>query len=66
MLKCKQATQLLSQALEQRLDWRDQIQLRLHVMICTACRRTGAQFKFLRVSGRRYREHLVDVNPPAE
>ena len=60
MIKCKEATQLLSQALEQRLAWRDRLRLRLHVMICSACRRTGAQFTFLRTSSQRYLRLIVD------
>ncbi len=67
MLMCKEATQLLSESLEHRLPWRDRLRLRLHVLICAGCRRTGEQFSFLHSISRRWRDGaltLTTEDPP--
>ena len=55
-LMCKEASQLLSQALEQRLPWRQQMRLRYHLMICKNCKQVSAQFATLRLVGQRFRQ----------
>lgn len=39
MLTCKQASQLVSQSLDQPLPWSKRLQLKFHLMICKFCMR---------------------------
>lgn len=48
MITCKQATELVSQGLDRQLSLTERVGLRLHLVICVGCRRTQAQFRFLR------------------
>ena len=57
-LMCKEASQLLSQAYEQRLPWREQMRLRYHLMICKNCRQVSAQFSTIRLVGQRFRQNV--------
>ncbi len=50
MLDCQHASQLLSQAMERRLPWRQRISLRLHLMICDACTQFSRQLTLLRTA----------------
>ncbi len=52
MLSCKQASQLLSQSLDRRLNWRERLALRFHLAICDVCTRFYAQLKQMRVAVR--------------
>lgn len=47
MMRCREATRLLSERLTHPLGWRREWALRLHVLICTACRRYNAQIRWL-------------------
>lgn len=55
MLKCTEATRLLSEAEDRRLAPGERIRLRLHVLACSACRNFGRQLPFLRDAMRAYR-----------
>lgn len=48
MMTCKQASQLLSQGQDRSLDWRQRMGLRLHLMICSACKQFSVQMDLLR------------------
>lgn len=48
MITCKQATQMISQGLDRKLGFGERLHLRFHLLICIGCRRTKAQFSFLR------------------
>jgi len=48
MLSCRQATRLLSDAQDRRLSTAERLQLRLHVLMCSACRRFGQQLGQMR------------------
>jgi predicted anti-sigma-YlaC factor YlaD len=54
MLTCKEASVLLSQALDRRLSFWERLTLRLHLAICEGCRRFDRQMAFLRDACRRY------------
>lgn len=41
MLNCKEASQIISQSLDRPLSFSERLQLKLHLMMCDACR----QFK---------------------
>ena len=53
MLNCRDATKLLSQALDRPLTPWQRTQLRLHLLFCLGCRRFEQQVGFLRAACRR-------------
>ena len=50
MLSCKQASQLISQSLEQPLVMRERFALKLHLLICKYCRRFRQQLQAIGVA----------------
>ncbi len=50
MLSCKQASQLVSQALDRPLTWRERWALRMHLLMCAACRRFNRQLALIRLA----------------
>jgi len=48
MTSCKHATELISQGMDRKLTLSERLHLRLHLLICIGCRRTQAQFRFMR------------------
>lgn len=58
MLSCKQASQLLSQSLDRKLMRRELVGLRLHLMLCSMCRRFGRQIAGMRKMIRRLRQQI--------
>ncbi|MFZ0827630.1 MAG: zf-HC2 domain-containing protein [Verrucomicrobiia bacterium] len=58
---CKAATRLQSDALDRKLPLRQQMGLRLHLLLCKWCRRYGKQLNFLR---RVVREHPDELAGP--
>lgn len=54
MINCKQATELMSQGLDRQLSAGERLRLRLHLLFCVGCRRTQAQFRFLREAMRKH------------
>ncbi|MBM4220683.1 MAG: zf-HC2 domain-containing protein [Gammaproteobacteria bacterium] len=54
MLSCKDTSELVSRSLDEELSWRQRIAVRLHLLICGACRRFVAQMGFIRRAARRY------------
>lgn len=48
MMNCKEATALLSRALDEPLTRRERVSLTLHTAMCSACRQTGQQFAQIR------------------
>jgi Putative zinc-finger len=47
-LTCKEASRLLSQAMEQKLPLWEQARLRLHLLACDACSNFSRQLQLLR------------------
>ena len=47
MMDCREATELMSRAREEKLTLDQRIGLRLHTLICAGCRRTGEQFELI-------------------
>jgi len=45
MLTCKEASFLASKKLDKKLTWRESIGLRLHIMMCSLCRRYAIEMK---------------------
>lgn len=50
MLKCKQASQLVSRALDEKLSMRELIGLKFHLLICKYCSRFSQQLNTLNVA----------------
>ncbi|RDL45346.1 zf-HC2 domain-containing protein [Marinomonas piezotolerans] len=48
MIKCKQATQLLSETLDRPLSKKEAFALKVHTAMCPACRQFGKQMHTLR------------------
>jgi hypothetical protein len=48
MLNCKEATQLISQSLDQPLTWSNRLKLKFHLLLCDACTRFNQQLHQLR------------------
>ena len=55
-LTCKEASRLISQAMDRKLTLAQRAALRLHLSACAACTRFAAQLNTLRVAMRKYRE----------
>ncbi|TDW58527.1 zf-HC2 domain-containing protein [Oceanimonas baumannii] len=54
MLKCHQATRLMSEAQERSLTAGEKLSLRLHTLICAACHNFQQQLPVLRRLSRTY------------
>ena len=63
MLKCKEATHLLSEAQDRELSFSERLQLKMHLAMCTGCRNFKGQMAFLRQA---CREYLKDWGRPGE
>jgi hypothetical protein len=48
MLTCKQASQIISQSLDNPLSLSDRIKLKFHLFICNACTRFYQQLRLIR------------------
>ena len=53
-LNCKEATRLISEGLDRKLSLVQRTALRLHLVVCDACTRVLAQYRFLRRAAARY------------
>lgn len=56
MPSCKDITQLVSAAMDRKLPLRKRISIRLHVMMCSLCRRYEKQLHLLRSGTTHYAE----------
>ncbi len=66
MLSCKETSALISQGLDRRLSWRERVGLRLHLLICDACKEFKRQAEFLRAAAQRAaQESLMRLSPAA-
>lgn len=54
MLKCTQATLLLSESQDRPLTLSERLSLRAHLLMCTGCRNFSQQLPVLRGIARRY------------
>lgn len=54
MLRCREATRLLSEGQDHRLSALVRLRLRLHLLVCTACRRYLEQVTLIRQACQRY------------
>ena len=47
MMDCREATELMSRARDEKLTLGQRMGLRLHTLICAGCRRTEEQFELI-------------------
>lgn len=70
MMTCHSVTRLLSQAQERKLKVTENIPLKMHLMMCPACKNFGQQMEMLRIFCRSYakgeHEALLDANDTNE
>lgn len=56
MLNCKQASELLSRGMDEKLPWRKRLALRMHLLVCDGCSSFISQITFLRKVVRHHRD----------
>ncbi len=61
MLNCKQNTELLSQALDRPITFREKLTMRLHLMMCRDCRNFEKQLAFIRKASRELTDKLLTI-----
>ncbi|NVK72369.1 hypothetical protein C0J08_01175 [Marinomonas sp. CT5] len=54
MIKCKQATQMLSEKLDRPLTTKEKMALTMHTTMCGACRQFGKQMEEMRKISKTY------------
>ena len=59
-LTCKEVARLISQGLDAELPAHERARMRLHVVLCDACRNVNEQFAFLRKATRAMKPHQDD------
>ena len=50
MMKCREAAQLISRGMDERLPWSRRFALRLHLALCDACTNFSRQVRLLRAA----------------
>jgi hypothetical protein len=58
MLSCKEATRLLSESQDRKLDLPEKMQLEVHLAMCKGCRNFKGQMNFLREACKRYMDTM--------
>ncbi len=71
MLTCKQASQLISQSLDQPLSFPQRLQLKMHLFLCGACSRFKQQLQQLRTALQQLRNQIendstIQLTPEAK
>lgn len=61
MLRCKEASQLASKALDAELTFRERVGLRVHLFFCGACTRYRRQIELLHALLQRELERLPEL-----
>ncbi len=54
MLSCKQATHIMSQQQDRTLSWRERLNLKMHLLLCSGCRQFDRQMDLIRQAIRRF------------
>jgi hypothetical protein len=53
MLTCKQASRLVSERQDRKLNWHERVGLRLHLWICNNCQRFEKQIRYIQQAVRK-------------
>lgn len=56
LISCKEASRAISQALDGKVSFPLHLRIRLHLLLCEACKRFESQVHFLRRAMRSYRQ----------
>ena len=62
-LSCQQASRLVSESMDRRLSRWERVSLRIHLVICSYCRRVRRQLDWLRRAARASRLEPPDHDP---
>jgi len=58
MITCKQATQLISDKLDQNLNLWQRLNLKIHLLLCHYCRKYARQIGFLHSASTQLDQHI--------
>lgn len=64
MLSCRESTSLMSEARERPLSFGERMALRMHLAMCSGCRRFNRQMDVLREASRRFSPLDGDFSAP--
>ncbi len=62
IITCKQASQIISQSLDNPLSWSERMRLKFHLFICDACTRFNHQLRLLSNAVKRIRHDTENDN----
>jgi hypothetical protein len=62
MINCRQATRLVSQAMDTKLPWHRRLAVRIHLLYCVWCRRYAAQLQLLRKAAKQLPKEDLDTS----
>ena len=62
MINCRQATRLVSQAMDTKLPWHRRLAVRIHLLYCVWCRRYASQLQILRKAAKQLPEEDLDTS----
>ena len=54
MLSCKDTSVMISRSLDRKLTLHERISVKIHLMVCSACRRMVKQIELIRDISRQY------------
>ena len=60
MLHCREVTRLCSEESERKLTIREQLALKMHLLMCKGCTNFRQQMRFLGAATARYRQGAID------
>lgn len=66
MATCRDVSALLSRALDERLGWPERLRVRLHLLVCDACRQFAGQVQLLRAASRQLASRALAPRPDGE
>lgn len=56
MLRCKQASELMSQSQDRTLTLKERMRLKLHLLICRGCSNCNKQMRFLHKTMQQFKD----------
>lgn len=60
--KCTEVTRILSQGMDRHLSLKTRLQLRIHYLMCSFCKRYGKQLQYMRLVAREFPEKASEVS----
>jgi len=62
MMNCRQATQLMSEAMDRRLSIVEHFRLRMHSSMCSGCRNYRQHMRLLRAASEHVKQGRIQEN----